>query len=454
MTSVPKWARPGWAYRSTDAQARASIAAAQSPRERGAGWGPVADPKPISTDHLLQAVRVAFEFADSKLVFSVSHDDYVSISGGLQNCVRDEQQRFSETGWVYLHICPCYPKPHLGSTEDPKANLMVVILNGRRVGVATVASLLTVLRAVSAGRRRTIAVVHHLLGHAPEAVADMVEATGCTAPIVWAHDLFALCPSVHLLRNDVAFCDAPPVQSTMCGVCVFGAERQAHQERIKSFFQRLNPLVVAPSELLGQYWARNAGVRFRAMRVAPPGAVQFSSKRAERFEGNRAMRVGFLGQPHYHKGWHVFEGLAQWFSEDSRYAFFILGEGDPGLEGVAHIPVSVGIANRTAMAEAVRQAGLDVVVNWSLCKESFSFTTLEAIAGGAFVVARRDAGNVWSLVASIRRQRGVAIATEDDLHALFIGDELATQLRYADRRYGDLVFNPGTYAVAVEPTDA
>ena len=88
------------------------------------------------------------------------------------------------------------------------------------------------------------------------------------------------------------------------------------------------------------------------------------------------------------------------------------------------------------MADAVAVQEVDIVVNWSLCHETFSFTVHEAMAGGAFVLARAGAGNVWPAVQANSPERGLALAEDADLAALFDGDRLPALLaaRPAARR--------------------
>ena len=52
-------------------------------------------------------------------------------------------------------------------------------------------------------------VVHHLMGHIPELILDLLRVTGAQRPVAWVHDFFTLCPSYTLMRNDVAFCGGP-----------------------------------------------------------------------------------------------------------------------------------------------------------------------------------------------------------------------------------------------------
>jgi hypothetical protein len=81
-------------------------------------------------------------------------------------------------------------------------------------------------------------------------------------------------------------------------------------------------------------------------------------------------------------------------------------------------------------------ADLDIVIVWSLCYETFCFTAHEAAAAGAFVITRRDAGNIWTALSQADIERAHALDTEDELFDLFAsGRILELDLT---KRYGSL----------------
>jgi hypothetical protein len=446
----PNWAVGGWAYR-TVGPAQSRITSARSSLERGLAWGVIDSSPPVSLVDLARSVSAALRRSQGKCALSISHDHYIAVGGGLQNCIRDEQLAFSGDNWAYLHICPVNPKPHLGVLSDTEDAEVLLSINGRRYGVVHLHDLVHILADAAKSGVRNQVIIHQMLGFAPEDVFDLVEASGCEVPIVWAHDLFSACPSIHLLRNDAEFCGAPSVTSAVCGICSYGNERAAHVARFERLFERLNPVVLTPSTFMAELWGKaNPNLKRRGVEAIAPAAIDFSAGHvAAPFDGDRPLRVGFLGRPDYHKGWHAFEELARWFCDDPRYAFTIFGESDPGIPGLAFERVSVGPKDRSAMVSAIARTGMDVVLNWSLCQESFSFTALEAAAGGAFVLARKDAGNVVPLLRSIHPRRSHAVSDLEELMAMFIEGKVLGLAADADRRIGSLKFGSGSHGVVV-----
>jgi hypothetical protein len=293
-------------------------------------------------------------------------------------------------------------------------------------------------------------VCHHLLGHAPELLVDLLEASGAERPICWVHDFFTLCPSYGLMRNDVAFCAAPALLSQACTVCCYGEERVRHAERMARFFRDTGPNVLAPSEAALDFWLRNSalhhldhGVLPHARLVMAPNAIEIAT------DGEpRPLRVAHLGSAETYKGWHVFRELASVFEGDPRYTFLHLGSpGPPDRPGsVRHIPVTVTATDRYAMVEAVAEARVDVAILWPLCFETFCFTAHEALAGGAFVLTHADAGNLWPAVVRNAPAQGCTVADEQALFDLLESGGLKTVVDSAQRRRGALIPGGGTLA--------
>ena len=111
------------------------------------------------------------------------------------------------------------------------------------------------------------------------------------------------------------------------------------------------------------------------------------------------------------KGWPIFRELAMSLAQDPRYDFLHLGgRPDPGVPATFHAVMATGDQPR-AMLEAVKALEVDVAVIWPLCRETFSFTAYEAVAGGAMVVTGPDSGNVAAFAAGRGRGRVLADVT-------------------------------------------
>jgi hypothetical protein len=96
------------------------------------------------------------------------------------------------------------------------------------------------------------------------------------------------------------------------------------------------------------------------------------------------------------------------------------------------------------MIEALASAKIDVVVVWAQWPETFCYVVHEALAAGAYVIARQAAGNVWPAIQSNSPEQGCAVTDQAELFALFEGDELIRRVVNSTRRRGILLSNGGT----------
>jgi hypothetical protein len=367
------------------------------------------------------------------LVVSVGHDDYTRIPGGVQVCIQREQYLTNAAGGHYLNIHPWQPLPRMAhECEDPDP-VVVLVLDGVQVGTCRMSVLTEVLRTRAETGLRMLVTLHHLLGHSPERITDMCRIAHPEDVFLWLHDFFTLCPGVRLQRNDLQFCGAPDLASNACGLCVYGPERVAHLDRMKGLFAELAPKVIAPSQVTLDFWESVAAFRVAGTRVVPHVTLEWVPRAdpdpvSDRPADHTRIRVGFLGTAARHKGWPIFQRLSYMPELADRFDFVALTASKAELRGKA-ISVNVTPEHPNAMADAVREQKIDLVLHWPDWPETFALTALEAMEGGAFVVTNSGSGNV---AASVRNyDRGVVLTDERALLDFFEGDAVEALARRA-----------------------
>jgi hypothetical protein len=419
-------------------EARRVLEACVPVRQKARAWAHAADhAPPITPAALAEALRGLA--SPTGVALSVSHDDYVYSCGGVQLLIADEQRAFAAADWSMLHCAPAAPVPMLADPVQPGDYRIRLRLDGTALGVARVHDLFEIIDRLRHGGQRLELVIHHLMGHAPEILCELADHVG-QRPLVWIHDHFTLCPSYALMRNDVQFCHAPKADSTACQICVYGPDRPAHRARVEDFFARTRPFVVAPSQPALDFWRARAGLSHAGAAVIAPARLLLHPAASEDSPA-RPLRIAHTGARLFHKGWHVFADLAQACAGDSRYTFYHLGLAEgPALPGcITHIPVRVTPDDRHAMIEAVAEHRIDAVLNFALWPETFCFAAHEALAGGAFVIARRAAGNVWPAVQANAPHRGCAVDDEAALRALFASGAIIERIANSPRCRGALL---------------
>ncbi|QDM33325.1 hypothetical protein FNL55_19635 [Tardiphaga sp. vice352] len=410
--------------------------------ERSWPWLHREPPPVVDEDSFLLAMRAIDTSIIPGFAVSFSHDDYVTNAGGVENVVSDDENAFRALGWVYLHLCPVQALPVLADETPARDFLISVRVNGDLLGPIDIKTLIKALGDVHGSFRRVF-ILHHLLGFVPELIPEMAEAFHPDEVISWVHDFFTLCSSYTLLRNNVTYCGAPDLDSGACGICAYGgSERRRHTERMHALFERLQPTVLAPSAVALQLWLTRGRLPHSKAIVAPHGTlVMDQSLRSTR--RRQSLRIGFAGGANFHKGWHVFRDLADRHYSDPRYSFVHLGtRRSEFYNNVMFVEISVNRDQRALMIDALREHEIDIVINWSLCFETFSFTTYEALAGGAFVIARKLAGNITPVITDKDVRQGIGLDTEDELFDLFATGQVMNLIQNA--RFGTFEIQAGT----------
>jgi hypothetical protein len=388
-------------------------------KDRSIEWRTSAPPETVmSAADVIEVLRSATWSETVGLMISIAHDNYRAGAGGVQFCIQHEEQTARSRGVLYLNLYPLQPLPCLADMDETPDVLVSLLLSGVPIGVAPMSAVIAAVRARAGGFRTTEVVVHHLLGHSPEQVADLVRAAGGTQCWLWLHDFFTLCPSYALQRNDVSFCGAPPPGSNACRLCLYGPERDRHRARMARFFDGLSVQVIAPSRFAADFWQDRADLTPASITVKDHMAVERRPRAQWTPDRNEPISVAFIGYPAPHKGWSVFEKLVRdTGGSNAGFRFLYFGISEIGLSGVDRISVRVTAEDPDAMTRAIAAQSVDLVLHWASWPETFSFSTHEAMAAGAFVLTNTISGNVAATVQNL--EMGVVLKDEAELLSFF-----------------------------------
>ncbi|MCU9849237.1 hypothetical protein OEZ60_14630 [Defluviimonas sp. WL0024] len=373
-------------------------------------------PLPEILEAVLEAEAITFALAQAskQVVVSVSHDNYLKVTGGTQICIQIEAARTATAGMAYLNIHPVRTCTALLPESETDTAVFRLTLDGSVIGVARYADIMAAVESLTVLGKSFRFVVHHLLGHAPEAVARLIEAGGDSRCCFWLHDFFAACQSYTLMRNTISYCGAPGVGSPACGICVFGASRAAHMQRLREFFDRIAVTALAPSQVAADVWTRACDYRLHDVVVQPHITLDAVARPKPLPSLGRAdaapIRVAFVGAPVAHKGWLEFERLVADHSASTEIEFHYFGRHEVKLDIARHY-VAASSEAPDAMTRALTAAGIDFVLHFAGWPETFSLTAAEALASHAFVVTDVRSGNVAALVQATGR--GVVMDSAD-----------------------------------------
>jgi hypothetical protein len=422
---------------------RAILENAQEPRRRTDGY--VFQPEvPMTHRTFLRRLVRTLDCTLTGVVISISHDCYLRVVGGMQIFISDEQKRFQECGYVYIHVCPFVPKLTLCDNEEGSF-LVRVAAGGGVIGVVEFKDLIRSLQSVVKAVPSRTLVVHSMFGFGDVHVCDLYDALLPTRRVYWLHDYSSLCEGYNLLRNDLQFCHAPDKASMSCRICIYGRERSTYLNRVQRVFAHCGFEVVAPSSHTLEFWLSHGDLQYQRAVVHPHWKLEATADRS--FlprSSNEPTRVAFVGFPSSSKGWQIYIALTDLLDGDGRYCFYHFAAA-----GVATTPLATFVEaevrpdDRNAMVNLLAKHEIDFVVIASPWPETFSYVAYEALAAGCRILCFEDSGNVAALAKS--SGRGLVFANTEELF-LFFQSGSAVEQASSGRKTTYRIVNCGTTA--------
>ena len=377
-----------------------------------------------------------------RIVISFSHSDYLSSAAGVEKVIGMEQQRYNDHGIAYFHI---YPLPGGPISQDP--GLMGIGLNvdGQPTGQYSAKQVGDLLQEFS---RRTAAEfvavhVHHLAKMPVAIILYFIDTIKPRCVRFFVHDYYSLCPQANLLYNGEMFCDLPAATALKCCTCFMGRGRRRHLREVATLFAQVSRFIV-PSEVARGLFLRVYPELKGKTQVIPHqqvAVVGVSKQRAPTgSESVRKIRVAYVGQSYYHKGWETWKRFVA-AADPDQYVLYHAGVTSEMLPRVSHVPVSSINSDENAMTRTLQDLRVDLAFLWSVCPETYSFTFFESLAAGCFIVTNPGSGNIAEQVRQY--SCGVVLADEEELFAYFADVERVKQdlAQYAVR-IPQVEFNP------------
>lgn len=411
-------------------ETKLSILALQQPLEdRINSWRRSLKRQPITSVEVVQRIKDICTKGISDVVISITHDDYRKIVGGVQFCVQLEEQEFSARNILYLNLHPSQPLPVLARETKPDAFAFEAIANGQPIGTVNAHILVEALSNLLPPENSVQCAVHALHGHSPEVISWLLKKLNVNKTLFWIHDYFSACPNHLLLRNDVAHCNAPQIESTSCSVCIYSTERATHLQRMEQLFSSITFDIVSPSQFALELWQKATTLRYRRAEVLPHCTLVAPRKITPELpaEQDHPVRIAFLGHPAMHKGWDVFCHLAQRLDGDRRYEFYHFGLDNTRTAGINFRHVRNSATTPASMQQALTATRIDAVLLWPEWPETFSFTLHEAISTGAFIITNPQSGNIQDTVRN--GDLGLIASDEQALLERLTGNEFVDAMR-------------------------
>ncbi|MEK4565642.1 glycosyltransferase [Alkalihalobacillus sp. FSL R5-0424] len=237
----------------------------------------------------------------------------------------------------------------------------------------------------------------------------------------WIHDFYAICPFVFFVNQKGMYCGKPK-QERVCDACATYGARRVHMEQmlssrepsIKKWRELYEHLlkeadqVIAPSDSakrIIQEYVPNLKVNVL------PHSLPFSIKKNPLKKPQVPVRIALLGNLAYHKGdQEVRTLLTQTHRKQISCEFYHYGALNRTLDKLSfpHFHKRGSYSSPEQLPQLLQQDEIDFVLIPSICPETFSYTTHEAISMGypilcfdlgaqAEVVNRLEAGWIASI---------------------------------------------------------
>jgi glycosyltransferase involved in cell wall biosynthesis len=232
------------------------------------------------------------------------------------------------------------------------------------------------------------------------------------------HDYFCLCPTINLLNNSNIFCNLPNVQ--VCNECLSSNLFLAyeHFKRIETwrthwlrFLKMCSQIIVfshSSKELLNKCYDSSLNIEIC------PHKVDYLFAVPRRFKRSEKLNIGLMGHINNHKGLPVIKEMVRIAdTEEMAICFILLGESNEEIKS------SRFLCHGRYLPESLPKLALlydiDIFLIPSICPETFSYTTEEAIVM-EYPVAVFDMGAPAERVA--RYAKGLIISKADAYYAL------------------------------------
>ena len=391
------------------------------------------------------------------LVLSFSRDDYLQANGDIELCVAEEAASLRGRA-LYLHASPLRAGAFV--EQMPAAwSQKRLALDGEPLGAATDADIAKALAALADRMPPARALIlHGLIGASIDGLVAVDAALNPTQRLFWLHDYASLCANPSLLRNDVAFCNAPSADSQSCGVCVHGEARRRRQAEIERLFQRCRFTIVAPSESALALWRRASALPYAGAEIIPhakledlPGPLE-PAELGEIAEEARPVRVAYVGAPTLADGWLAFDRILEACGDLAAYAFhhFASPSDIRPRKGLTSVAIALSADNRDLLRDRLIERRIDLVVLTAEWPQPFSFVAIDALSAGCDLVTLGHSGHAAALVESERRGR--VFENADAAVDFFVGGKAIAYARERDRfpRYLHAIRREGGSAALVE----
>lgn len=370
---------------------------------------------------------------NKKYILSVAFSDYRRNTGGVAKVIAEHEKMFlsSNTGYIYI-----YPVKKLICND----RIMLFCFWGMRIdgkfaGIFSIKKIFKIMHCWQKKGAELLEVhLHHLMYMNLKHIKMLFDYTKNVQIRFFVHDYYSICTGYNLLKNGKQYCGSEGINQQKCFDCQHYKQSLRIEPKIHSLLLKNSNriIVITPSQIAKDIWCNSYKEFSHKVTVIPHQLLK--GKYNVYNKPHDKIRVAFIGNPAFLKGYDTWQKLVKCYSD--YYEFYEFHSGKSLCTEVKYIPVWVCSDKLNAMVEALRNNEIDIVLLWSKCQETYSYTYFESYAANAYILTNPISGNICRMVQ--KNRNGFVCGNEKILFKLFENKEDLKLVISKFNRYGIL----------------
>ena len=370
------------------------------------------------------------ELKNEKFVVGIFFENYLKGHTGVPKVMLAHQQMYQQAEFDYIGLFAAQ-KSLLGKTIVFRFGM---IHNGKFAGIYSGKQLVALFsKWCSHGACLADIHIHHMLYIKQDHLRQLLNAFPEVPVKIYLHDYYNACCNLNLMRNGKEFCGGMGLDPAYCNSCKDYRRSVAKQKQLHQFYESIldRAIFVSPSQATQTIFLRfHPEYENKVIVIAHQAQIGRYQGNLETLPAESPIRVAYLGMPVHHKGWETWKALVNQAPKDA-YLFKVYNSSDDTYPGMEKKKVMFSEEKLNAMIEALREDQMQVAILWSICAETYSYTTMEAYAANTFLITNPKSGNIASAVKKFAC--GLVLESQQELFDLFEQPENVRRLVNAYR---------------------
>lgn len=364
-------------------------------------------------------------------IVSVGMSNYCLYGGGTNLATKEYQTEYNKKNVSYIFISPLLLH---GKRYGFTKKYWSVVIDGAHISDLSTKSVVKYLKRIcDDGIKIRELHIHHFQFIDFEQFETIITKLDCRI-VMFIHDYSTVCSNFTLLDDSLVYCGDCGIKKEKCKKCRYYTESKRKNEMYIQLWNKFKDRIefVFPSIVARNVWLSAYPEYSNKARVVPHQIFdgEYHGNRAP-VDGNRKLRIAYLGAREYYKGWDSFIKVFSRFGIDNRFSWYYFGTDKVLEEGITSVYVD-NRKNKDSMIQSLRENEIDAVVLWSLCKETYSYTFFESLASNVFVITNENSGNIAAQV--LIYSNGVVLRDENQLLDFFNKDIISVLSIYKNSK--------------------